>query len=333
MSSTQSLPELAANGAVNMIAPKGAPEGTPRYVVLFRTHTWDPFIERQFERVRAQVTNGDVFIVANNTSGACGAVEGLPFVAFHEDEIEAMGYARAGDGELLWYNVDYALYYFMRLKPDYDYYVLFEYDVVINMELDALVAAVAESGKDLVGLTKGGPVSNWWFRSSCLDVYAEADIRKMLLPLGVFSKRAVEYLSERKLYLSNLLRSGKILRWPHCEAFIVTELALAHFEIDELTHYGTTSKFSFSPAYLEQELEGFRTESFIHPVLDTQRFIANVIKYEWRPETFFIKKSEFRRQLTRVPPRDYILPLSRALGKRMGRMPHFFARKIGVQPS
>jgi hypothetical protein len=332
MSSAQSFSGLAEDRAVNTVVPKDTATHTPRYAVLFRTHTWDSFIERQFERVRARVENGDVFIVANNTSGTCGEVEGFPFVAFHEDEIEAMGYARAGGGELLWYNVDYALYYFMRLKPNYDFYILFEYDVVVNVELDALIEAVAENGKDLVGLTKGDPVSDWWFRPSCLDVYAEADIRKMLLPLGVFSKRAVEHLSERKLRLSEMLRAGEIGQWPHCEAFIVTELALAGFEIDEFTNYGTTAKLSYEPAYLEQELGDLESESFIHPVLDTQRYIANVIKYEWCPERFFLRSSEFRRRLTRVPPRDYILPLGRALGRRIGKMPSFVAKKMGVQP-
>lgn len=38
-------------------------EAANTYAVLFRTHFWDDYVERQYQRLRAQVGRGDVFIL------------------------------------------------------------------------------------------------------------------------------------------------------------------------------------------------------------------------------------------------------------------------------
>ncbi len=310
--------------------PRRSDARVPRYAVLFRVHMWDPFIERQYRRLLAQVSSGDVFIVANNTSGQCGAIEGLPFVTFTEGDLETMGYARAGakGGEFLWYNVDYPLYFFRQRYPDYDYYILFEYDVVANVQFDELVATARTRGADLIGLTKGEPLEEWPFRASCDGIYTRTEVRKMLLPLGVFSRRAVDLLSERRLQLSDLFRAGRIDHWPYCEAFMPTELFLAGFGIDELSSYGSTSSLDFAPAHLEDDLEALGSEGFVHPVLDGPRYIASAIKYEHKPERFFLRSHDFRRRLTRFPARAYVKPLGQAFRKRARASLRFLLRRI-----
>ncbi|MBO1325510.1 hypothetical protein K2X14_10770 [Acetobacter sp. TBRC 12305] len=287
----------------------------PRYAVLFRTHVWDSFIERQFARLRQIVRHGDVHIVANNTAGTCPPVAGLPFMTFTESELEAMGLARGGEGEMLWNNVDYALYYFMKACPDYDYYILFEYDVMANIDLDAVMAKVLDDRADLVGTTKGPPLKNWWFRQTCADVYPEDDVVKMLLPLGIFSNRAVRFLFEKRLSMSARLPDGSARNWPHCEAFIPTELSLAGFKLAELSSYGAIERYSHEPAYLEDDVKTPAVDEFIHPVLDTSRYIASAIRYEGRPETYFIPGSPFRRKLARFP-RGFYMPLLRDAFRR-----------------
>lgn len=301
---------------------------SPRYAVLFRTHMWDPFVERQFHRLRAHVKDADVFVVANNTSGKCEVPPDLPVVAFKESDLERMGLAKGGVGGMVWYNVDYPLYYFKCLYNDYNYYVMIEYDVVINIPLDHVIARAFKSGRDLVGLTKGDPFGSWWFRSTCLEVYSEADVRKMLLPIGIFSSRAVEYLFERRIQMSDMLRRGAINSWPHCEAFIPTELTLAGFDVDELVNYGSTNHYSHQPAYLEQDAALLQNEAFVHPVLDTPRYIESVIKYEWKPERFFLPSSDIRNKLSRFHLREYMLPLGLALHRRFRKLVSKSARKL-----
>jgi hypothetical protein len=301
---------------------------TPRYAVLFRTHSWDAFIARQFDRVQRKCQHGDLFVVANNTSGECGSLPVPKPLTFTESDITAMGYARAGAGQMLWYNVDYALYYFFAQYPDYDYYILFEYDVVVNVDLDSLINAVAERKTDLVGLTKGEPVAEWWFLPSCLDLYAMEDIRKMLLPLAISSRKAVEHLADKKLALSARFHAGELKQWPHCEAFVVTELAQAGFTIDEFDWYGSTARLSYAPAYIEQDLVKFTDASFIHPLLDPKRYVDNVLKYEWRPERFFLISSPLRTQLTKAPAYEYIPALTVALGRRIAKVLHRLAVRM-----
>jgi hypothetical protein len=319
------MSELATRGATDGIigGDRVSVVGQiPRYAVLFRTHMWDPFIARQFARVQERVGAGDVYVVANNTSGSCNAIEGVRLVTFTEAQIEALGYARGiSANDMVWFNVDYALYYFARQQPDYDYYVLFEYDVLVNADLDRVLEMVAERGADFVGLSEGEPVSEWRYKSSCGGIYAEADVRKMLFPLGILSKRAVDYLSMRRLQLSERLRSGDIQTWPHCEAFIATELSLGGFCVDELSAYGSIDRFSFAPAYLEEDLGTLAGASFVHPLLDTNRYISSTIKYEWKPERFFLPRSVFRRRLSRFPWRSYMRPLIQALRLRLRQVP------------
>lgn len=292
-------------------------EHSPRYAVLFRTHVWDSFIERQFSRLRQQVGMGDVYIVANNTAGTCPQVAGLPFMTFTERDLESMGLARGGPGEMLWNNVDYALYYFMRAYPEYDYYVLFEYDVVTNIDIDDMMARILRDRVDLVGATKGPPVENWWFRKTCEDIYPAKDVVKMLLPVGIFSNRAARLLFERKLLLSKEFLDGTAQNWPHCEAFIPTELSLAGFRLGELSSYAAIARYSHEPAYLEEDTAPLAANECVHPVLDTRRYIASTIRYEGRPETFFIPGSAFRRKLARFPPGFYMPLLTNAFGRRL----------------
>jgi len=39
------------------------------YAVLFRTHFWDDYVERQYQRLRAVAGRGDVFILVDETNG------------------------------------------------------------------------------------------------------------------------------------------------------------------------------------------------------------------------------------------------------------------------
>jgi hypothetical protein len=299
-----------------------------RYAVLFRIHVWDAFVERQYHRLLEQCPGGDVFIVANNTSGNCNPVGGLPWVEFRESDLEAMGLARAGDGELLWFNIDYALYFFLKLKSDYDHYVLVEYDVMATSNIDRIVLQAQIRAADLVGVEHTQPVREWYYLKTCDGVYHRDDVRKMLFPFGIFSKRAIEYLFSRRLSLSQKLREGAIETWPHCEFFVTTELHLAQYNIDELKSYDVAHKIDYQPAYFEHDIEAMAETDLVHPVLDAERFVRSAIHYDKRPERYFLPSSEIHRKLVRFPVSMYAGPLSQALRKRIGQVPDRLSRKI-----
>lgn len=331
------LSELAGRRAADVHAgnkPVVLTGQVPRYAVLFRTHKWDAFIARQFARAQQSVGAGDLYVVANNTDGGCAGIEGVPLVTFTESDIEALGYARGVSAyDMLWFNVDYPLYHFAAQKPDYDYYVLFEYDVIVNANLDQVIQSVAERGTDFVGLSENLPFSEWRYKSTCRGVYADADVQKMLFPLGIVSRRAVDYLSMRRMQLTKRLHSGEIRAWPHCEAFVPTELSLGGFQIDELSVYGGVDRFNFTPAYLEEDLGTLTGATFVHPLLDTDRYIASTIKYEWKPERIFLPGSSIRSRLSRFPWRSYVRPLARAMKERLKKAPAKLVRVLGGSAS
>ena len=288
-----------------------------RYAVMLRTHFWDDYVERQYRRLLSRCDGGDVFILVDETNGRVKIP--YPNVVSHTQEgILGLGLSKAGYGNLLWFNGDYPLYAFHEEKPGYDYYVMIEYDVVVQLDLGSMISGLRREGIDFVGLTKGEPVSEWPHTESCLDVYRPEQVQKRLICLAAFSRRAVEHLFAKRLELSREHRGGALSRWPYCEAFIPTELGLAGFELAELSRFGRTDRYDWKPAIAETDLPLLRDQAFLHPVLDPARYVQHTMKDVWPPEAFFLPGSEVGRRLRRVPARVYGPPLLRALWKRAG---------------
>lgn len=293
----------------------GAGSGTARYAVLFRTHFWDEYAERQYRRLAARCADGDVFIVVDETNGRVAIPHGN-VVPHTQDGVLGLGLGRGGHGNLLWFNGDYPLYAFFREHGRYDYYVMSEYDVVVQRDVGEIVAQAQREEIDFVGLTKGEAVADWPFTASCLDAYEAEQVRKRLICFAVFSHRAVDRLFRKRLELSRQLREGTLRRWPYCEAFIPTELGVAGYRMAELSEFGPTGRYDWTPALAETDLPLLGREAFLHPVLDPSRYIQHTLKAVWPPEAFFLPGSEVSRRIRRVPARVYGPALLRALGKR-----------------
>lgn len=288
-----------------------------RYAVLFRTHFWDDFAARQYERLVARSRGGQVFILADETNGTV-KIDRDNIVRYTQSDVLALGLAGGGYGNLLWYNGDYSLYAFFARYDQFDYYIMVEYDVAVNRELDDVVATASQNGYDFIGLTTvAKPGLDWNFTDGCLDVYRLEDIRQRLICVAVFSGRAARRLFERRLELSRQYRDGAIRRWPYCEAYIPTELSVSGFKMAELSEFGPTDHYDWRPAFVETDLDAKKGQAFVHPVLDPKRYIAHTLKNTWPPEGFFYPGSDVGRRIRRVAPRIYWLPLAKALRSRI----------------
>lgn len=160
---------------------------SPRYAVLFRTHIWDAFVAGQYERLKQLIGRGDLYVLLDETNGSVAT--GQPAVVNHTNaSIEALGLAPAGGGNMLWYNGDYPLYFFYAQHPDYDFYVMTEYDVCVNVDLDTVIDRAARAGADLVSLGKGEPVADWAHAESCHAVYPPEAVEKRLICFAAFSR-------------------------------------------------------------------------------------------------------------------------------------------------
>ncbi len=278
---------------------------TPGTAVVFRTHFWDDFAQRQFDRLLAVAGGTDVFVLVDETSGPV-AVPHDRVVRVTEASLLAMGFAAAGEGNLLWFNGDYPLYAFLQEQPDYGYVLQLEYDVVINQPVADLVGKAARGGIDYVGLTKGEAAQDWFWRESCAGAYRPDELRHQLICLSLFSAAALRHLRARRLSHAQARARGTLAGWPFCEGFIPTELALAGFACAELDSFGDTAAYDHWPPYLEADAPSLRSHDFVHPVLDEARYVASLHKYRIGLAGYLNPGSLFHRKLRRLPRHQYL---------------------------
>ena len=291
-------------------------DGLPRYAVIFRTHFWDAFATRQLARLIEKTRSGDVFVLVDESNGPVAGIPHDKVVRLTKAQVLAHGFADAGEGNLLWFNGDYPLYVFRGLHGDYDYYLQLEYDVVFNLDLDALMRRIAADRVDFVGLTKGEPVSEWLWAASCLEAYAERDLRHQLICASVFSAAALDRLAARRLAQSDDYRAGRLRQWPMCEGFIPTEIALGGLKSGELSRYGGTDAYNHWPPFAEADLPTLTAATFVHPVLDQQRYIDSVLKYHVGLAGFLNLNSLTHRKLRRLPAPVYVQAVARSVWKK-----------------
>jgi hypothetical protein len=300
----------------SMIADQNQITAPPSYAVIFRTHFWDDFAKRQFERLAARVTTGDIYVLVDETNGPVAGIQHDKVVRLTEQDLLDMGLLKAGTGNLLWFNGDYPLYYFMKDHGSYDYYIYLEYDVTLNVDVDPLVRRIAADKVDFIGLTKGEPVAEWAWLHTCQGVYPAKDIQYKLICMSFFSHRALEVLAARRLELSKQFRNSVISNWPFCEGFIATEMNRNGFVSAELAAYIDTTAYDTWPPFLENDLPIMTGNPVIHPVLDRERYIGSLLKYKVGLIGYVNINSLLHRKLRRLPPSFYLKTLARTFTQK-----------------
>jgi hypothetical protein len=292
-------------------------KSNPRYAVVFRTHFWDEFCDRQLDRLRAQVDSGDIYVLVDQTGGQVSGIPTDEVFPVTDQGILDAGYVAAGGGSLQWYSGDVPLYLFRSAYPDYDYYVQIEYDAVVNVSLDDLIASMARQGADVLGLTNPDiePIETWYWRSSCLDAYAPEEVRGILICFSAYSRRALERLQSARLEQASEYHRGAIKRWPFCEAYVATEAHRQGLAVHQLTEFGDVERYRWWPPYLEEELPSFSRNSFVHPILDAPKFVPSLFKMHLELRALLNPASWLHRKLRLLGPAAYVKALRANLGK------------------
>lgn len=293
-------------------------ELAPRFAVVFKTHAWDEFVARQFERFRRAAGAGDVFIVADETSGPLGPIPHDRVIRTTNDDLVARGLANAfAKGGLVWWNTDYPNYLAYEQAPDYDYYLFVEYDTRINMNLDTFIGAVSRSGADLVALPIRQTMDTWYWGRFHEAHYPRAKMRASLNCISVLSNRALRLLYDRRREMTVEHSAGKVPFWPGNEVFLATEVAAAQFRFVSIEEFGDASGFEWHPPHLDEDLTDEDTRVFLHPVLDRKRYIGSVLKFEFDLSSYFVASSPLRRTLARFPAREYVSQLPGAFRRQI----------------
>lgn len=292
----------------------------PSYALVFKTHTWDPFIARQLDRYKARCRDGRLVVLVDETNGPVGPIPHQDVIRTTNAEILALGLANAfGKGGLLWWNTDYPNYLAFHKLPPYDHYVFAEYDTCVNLHIDALIATLADRGVDFLSQPTRQDKDSWYWTSFHEAVYSRAEMQGSLNCFSVFSHRAMQVLMDRRVAASQKHAAGRMTFWPGNEVFVATEVARAGLVSASLEEFGDARKYEWHPPILEDDLAA-TPGVFLHPVLDRKRYIASVLKFEFDLSSYFFASSPLRRELGRFPARDY-LP----------HMPGAFRRQVMVK--
>ena len=295
-------------------SPPPPPSGTPRYALVFKTHAWDGFIARQFERYRSAIGAGDIYVCLDETNGQVGPID-APVLRFTQADLIAMGLAdRAERGSLIWWNTDYPAYLFYAKHPGYDYYVFCEYDTCIRRGIDPLVAEVAAASADFVALPTRTATGDWMWTPFHLGTYDQAALAGSLNCISIMSNRAIAMLYRRRIELTHLSEAGRVPFWPINEVFLATEIRRAGMKAMSLEDFGNADGYEWYPPHLESDLDADRTHVFLHPVLDTPRYMASLLKFSPLPG-YFHPRARLGRALRRFP--EYRRRLPRAFVARV----------------
>ncbi len=286
----------------------------PRFAVILRTYQWDSFIERQVARYRAVSDGGDFFISADTTHGPIApAGHGQLFSTTNADLL-GLGLAnRFEKGSLIWWNADYPIYAFHRAHPGYDYYVFVEYDSLVRSPLAPMVHAMASRGLDFVAAPIADPSTGWFWWPYARRVYDAEVLRASLNCISFYSARALALLFERRLAMA---RDPGVRSWPISEAFVATEIARAGYTAAPLALFGDDSAYDWFPPVLEDDLGTLDAQVFVHPVLDTPRYLKSVLTNGGHWRDYFRASSPLRRRLSRLPVESYAPQLAEAAWRR-----------------
>src|SRR5262249_7564691 len=116
--------------------------------------------------------------------------------------------------------------------------------------------------------------------------------------ISLHSARSVEFLFQRRRFLTRQYSGGEISNWPYSEPFIATEMLNNGFVVSKLGAYGNVEKYNWWPPNHEKDLPFLQSQDFLHPVLDEQKYVASCLRYG-SLHSYFFRNGQLRKLLGR----------------------------------
>jgi hypothetical protein len=267
------------------------------FAAVFRTHVWDSDISRMAARAK-QCCGSGTFVIATDESKGPLSVSPYPKLS-HTDDFSSYSLPNVPPEKVLWWNADYVLYLARRNLPDYDYYVMLEYDVFLNCDLPSIIERCAAGGIDLVARDIRPIADNHWSRPSIIEM--SADPWWALIPFLILSARAVDALMHKRQEIAGQLREVKISNWPYCETFIPTAIKQSPgMGVADASRFVNADLLRWRPFLSTRDplLDRDRPNSVAHPVMIGQRFIKAFLSSE-PPGSHLLADGQLRMELRR----------------------------------
>ena len=179
--------------------------------------------------------------------------------------------------DVQWANGDYRFYYVKSHFPNYDYYWHIEYDVFCNAPTyEGFLKKFANNNSDCLSTHLRSIDSNYdWAETKDLQwIYSYEQLYAIFFPAVRLSARAIDFLYQRRLYLSEIFHkfSGKN-QWVFCEIFVPTELINNGFTCANIEN----QRCFLEDIYLNDEVF-FRTpdNNLYHPIKRISQRISDL---------------------------------------------------------
>jgi hypothetical protein len=205
-------------------------------VVLIRAHRLSDQLMAALKRYDS-IGVHDVYILYDNDRQDFVPF-GIPAILMTSDALSEteLLYAPGNMHFGLWKNGDYALYYAMlKLPKVYKYYWMIEYDVHINYRnLNDFFQHFASSETDFIAPYLSRRNASWMWAPHADWLFPA--IYGCLFPIVRISAKALHHCYTARLYHGYKLKAHGLRgrNWPHCEAFVPSQLAQSCFSIRDL---------------------------------------------------------------------------------------------------
>ena len=257
-----------------------------KVAALMRSHLADSAKAADLAHKMAGVRDWDFHVLADETGGPASSY-GHPKLSHNVAMCTSLG-LQTQTPKCFWYFGDYSLYCAHHLRPDYDFYLMFDYDIDLAPEapdyLHRLGKELAgmDGRVDLLGPTVG-PIPG--DRPGRPHRFAHP-YKAMFAVIGL-SRRALVALYEGRLEEKKqapVSEHGGV----HCEYYVPSKLAeLGGFTMLGLNDIvpGSVAKASFNSTFARpfRYDTGAPVESqLIHPVVDTATFLRKSFGVEMK---------------------------------------------------
>jgi len=229
----------------------------------------------RYEKLKSQVENADIFAIITNKTHYRNKPDSILYE--HHNCIN-MGYSPFGGNGIIPGNTYFALLYFFKKKPQYNYYWLIEDDVIYNGHWNNFFKRFFNIKSDFIGCynTIFKEAKHWFWWNSIFvpnnTIDSESKIRTFY-PIARFSGKSLEFLDDT-------LASGII---GHGEVLVPTILNLNGFSIFDIANVEQIDKgmplvtpctekaignnnngtYRYRPHIAQEEIQG---EYLFHPV-------------------------------------------------------------------
>jgi len=277
-----------------------------RYVAAFRTYAWDADIAHLARRFFAACPSARHVVLADETRGPLG-IEGFEVLS-HTSDTSALGLLEHPKGRSLWFNHDYAPCLLRHALPGFDGYVFAEADLAVNIDVDAMVAALLAGSVDFLAHDIKPAAPDWLWLASGAGLFAEP--WQALLFFCFYSPRALDALHAARCSLSARFRSREIPKWPFCELFVPSLLRESGHRFAAASDFADTTHLRYRPRIDIADPIAGQPGTLVHSVVGRLAFLHELIGRH-APEDWFVAGSRLRRALEAIPVADYA-PVLRA---------------------